>query len=205
MNFDASRAIRCPCRRQKPPPFMRPAPADSVPEARETFAGGETTGQARPIPHNIRRALEGREKGTRGLACKIATGHSPPSRAPAGAHPGFGGGGAVRFRWFPVAPRPSPPTNLFRASGSVMSNNDQRINRTNHSNSTVPYNSELLLLYANKQGHFSFVRKYRMSVFHPFHHREKHHHHGAWLGASKRATSGVWSSQATSSGVTTAW
>jgi len=30
----------------------------------------------------------------------------------------IGGGGAVRFRWFPVAPRTSPPANLFRASGS---------------------------------------------------------------------------------------
>ena len=30
----------------------------------------------------------------------------------------IGGGGAARFRWFPVAPRPSPPANLFRASGS---------------------------------------------------------------------------------------
>jgi len=98
---------------------MRRVPCGPVPEARETLAGGATTGQARATRPNIRRALKGREKGTRGLACKITAGHSPPSRATAGAHPGFGGGGAVRFRWFPVAPRPSPPANLFRASGSV--------------------------------------------------------------------------------------
>ena len=97
---------------------MRRVPCGPVPEARETLAGGETTGQARATPHNIRRALEGRERGTRGLVLNIAAGHLPPSRAPAGAHPGIGGGGAVRFRWFPVAPRPSPPANLFRASGS---------------------------------------------------------------------------------------
>lgn len=36
-----------------------------VPEAREKLAGGATTGSARP---NRRRALEGREKATQGLA-----------------------------------------------------------------------------------------------------------------------------------------
>jgi hypothetical protein len=30
----------------------------------------------------------------------------------------IGGGWAAWFRWFSVAPRPSPPANLFRASGS---------------------------------------------------------------------------------------
>jgi hypothetical protein len=30
----------------------------------------------------------------------------------------IGGGWTARFRWFSVAPRPSPPANLFRASGS---------------------------------------------------------------------------------------
>ena len=50
------------------------------PEARKKLAGGETTGQR---PRNTNRALEGREKGTRGLAGNIAAGHSPPSRVPA--------------------------------------------------------------------------------------------------------------------------
>lgn len=60
---------------------------NSVPEARKKLAGGETTGSARPTIPNLPRALEGREKGTRGLAGDIAGEHSNVSRAPAGAHP----------------------------------------------------------------------------------------------------------------------
>jgi hypothetical protein len=45
---------------------------DSVPEARQKLAGGGTTGSARPTTPNRRRALKGREKGTRGLAGNIA-------------------------------------------------------------------------------------------------------------------------------------
>jgi hypothetical protein len=41
-------------------------------------------------PRNTNRALEGREKDTRGLAGNIAVGHSRASRAPAGAHPESG-------------------------------------------------------------------------------------------------------------------
>jgi hypothetical protein len=46
------------------------------------------------------RALEGREKGTRGLAGNIAGGNSHASRAPAGAHPESGAVGGS----FPVVP-----------------------------------------------------------------------------------------------------
>jgi hypothetical protein len=60
---------------------------NSVPEARKKLAGGETTGTAHPATPYRRRALEGREKGTRGLAGNIAVEHSHASRAPAGAHP----------------------------------------------------------------------------------------------------------------------
>lgn len=58
-----------------------------VPEARQKLAGGATTGQS---PRNTNRALEGREKGARGLAGNIAGRHSYASRAPAGAHPETG-------------------------------------------------------------------------------------------------------------------
>ena len=87
---------------------MQPAPVDGVPEAREKIAGGETTGQARPTRVNISRALEGREKATRGLAGNITGEHSDASRAPAGALAVWGGS-------FPVV---APPANFFRASGS---------------------------------------------------------------------------------------
>ena len=63
------------------------APQFAVPEARKILAGGATTG---PRPRNTNRALEGREKGTRGLAATIAGEHSHASRAPAGAHPESG-------------------------------------------------------------------------------------------------------------------
>lgn len=43
-----------------------------MPEARKKLAGGETTGSARPTTPNRHRALEGREKGTQGLAGNIA-------------------------------------------------------------------------------------------------------------------------------------
>jgi hypothetical protein len=68
-----------------------------VPEACQKLAGGATTGQR---PRNTNRALEGREKGTRGLAGNITGEHSDASRAPAGAHPIAGSwGGPV-----PVVP-----------------------------------------------------------------------------------------------------
>jgi len=66
---------------------FRPRAPPHEPEARKTLAGGETTGQR---PRNTNRALEGREKGTRGLAGTIAGEHSNASRAPAGAHPESG-------------------------------------------------------------------------------------------------------------------
>jgi hypothetical protein len=71
-----------------------------VPEARKKLAGGATTGQR---PRNTNRALEGREKGTRGLAGNITGEHSDASRAPAGALAVWGGS-------FPVV---SPPANVF--------------------------------------------------------------------------------------------
>ena len=45
-----------------------------MPEARKKLAGGATTGSARPTTPNHHRALEGREKGTRGLAGNITQG-----------------------------------------------------------------------------------------------------------------------------------
>lgn len=45
-----------------------------VPEARKKLAGGATTGSARPTTPNRRRALEGREKGTRGVRRAISPG-----------------------------------------------------------------------------------------------------------------------------------
>jgi len=59
-------------------------------------------------PRNTNRALEGREKGTRGLVGNITGEHSDASRAPAGALAVWGGS-------FPVV---APPANVFRASGS---------------------------------------------------------------------------------------
>jgi hypothetical protein len=59
-----------------------------VPEARKKLAGGATTGQR---PRNTNRALEGREKGTRGLAGNFVGRHSHASRAPAGALAVWGG------------------------------------------------------------------------------------------------------------------
>jgi hypothetical protein len=76
-----------------------------VPEAREKLAGGATTGQRR---RTTNRALEGREKGTRRLAGKIAGEQSHVSRAPAGA----------QAMWCGPVPVVSPAANLFRASGS---------------------------------------------------------------------------------------
>ena len=45
---------------------------------------------APPNPQNRRRALEGSEKGMRGLVVKIAQGNRNASRALAGAHPDSG-------------------------------------------------------------------------------------------------------------------
>ncbi len=45
-----------------------------VPEARKKLAGGATTGTARPTTPKCRRALEGREKSTGGLAGNITQG-----------------------------------------------------------------------------------------------------------------------------------
>lgn len=104
MNFRLSRWIGCRAGGTKEAQYCQFAFRQPVPEARKKLAGGETTGQARPTRPSIRCALKGRERGTLGLSRNIAAGPSPPSRAPAGAHPGFGGGGAIRFRWFPVAP-----------------------------------------------------------------------------------------------------
>lgn len=85
-----------------------------VPEAREKIAGGATTGQR---PRNTNRALKGREKATRSLAGNIAGGIRTLLAPLPGRIPNRGWW-AIRFRWFPVATRPSPPANLFRASGS---------------------------------------------------------------------------------------
>jgi len=64
-----------------------------VPEARKKLAGGATTGSARPTTPNHHRALEGREKGTRGLAGNFAVGPFARFSRPCRGASRIGGGG----------------------------------------------------------------------------------------------------------------
>ena len=74
-----------------------------VPEAPKKLAGGATTGQR---PRNTNRALEGREKGTRGVAGNIAGGIRTLLAPLPGRMPN-------REWWDGPVPVVSPPANLF--------------------------------------------------------------------------------------------
>ena len=74
-----------------------------MPEAPKKLAGGATTGQR---PRNTNRALEGREKGTRGVAGNIAGGIRTLLAPLPGRMPN-------REWWDGPVPVVSPPANLF--------------------------------------------------------------------------------------------
>jgi len=90
MNFDASHGVRAVPQAQKKPTIANPRPlsvrAGGTPEM-SRWCNHRNSTPHHPKPPS---ALEGREKGTRGLAGNIAGGHWHPSRAPARAHPESG-------------------------------------------------------------------------------------------------------------------